>query len=214
MKKVDKKKEHDFSFYFFKWAIICIIGLLALGLITKPLRKVWSKKYFERGQTYLEQKKFESAILEYNKALFLYWKKDEAKSQIKLARESSVDILKLETFYEERKLETQVRIIRQIKANPEDETSAIKLAKELIEKNEFQYAIISAQKATEIDNKYRDAWLYLGIANLKAGKMLELTENSRKEYDESAEKALLKAKSLDAEYKPTKDYLEELKKIK
>jgi hypothetical protein len=44
--------------------------------------------------------------------------------------------------------------------------------------------------------------------------MLELTENSRKEYDESAEKALLKAKSLDAEYKPTKDYLEELKKIK
>jgi tetratricopeptide (TPR) repeat protein len=178
------------------------------------LRKVWSKKYFERGQTYLEQKKFESAILEYNKALFLYWKKDEAKSQIKLARESSVDILKLETFYEERKLETQVRIIRQIKANPEDETSAIKLAKELIEKNEFQYAIISAQKATEIDNKYRDAWLYLGIANLKAGKMLELTENSRKEYDESAEKALLKAKSLDAEYKPTKDYLEELKKIK
>jgi Flp pilus assembly protein TadD len=120
----------------------------------------------------------------------------------------------LETFYEERKLETQVRIIRQIKANPEDETSAIKLAKELIEKNEFQYAIISAQKATEIDNKYRDAWLYLGIANLKAGKMLELTENSRKEYDESAEKALLKAKSLDAEYKPTKDYLEELKKTK
>lgn len=208
------KKNHDFSFYFFKWLIICVIGLLFLGLITKPLRKIWSNKYFEKGEIYLEQKKFESAVLEYRKSLFLYWKIGRAQDRIKLARESSADVLKLEKFYEERKLDSQIKVIRKIKADPEDEVSAIKFSKELIEKNEFQYAVIAAKNATEIDTNYRDAWLYLGIANLKTIKMLELTETARKKYKEAAEKALSKAKKLDPEYQPTKDYLKELEKLK
>jgi tetratricopeptide (TPR) repeat protein len=214
MANTKDKKTYDFSFYFLKWLIICIIGLLSLGLITKPLRKSWSQNYFEKGDNYLEQKKFESAILEYNKSLFLFWKAKQAQDRIKLAEESSANILKLDKFYEEQKLDAQIKTIRKVKADQEDETAAVKLSKELIEDGEFQYAVIAAEKATNIDGKYRDAWLYLGIANLKAIKMLELTDSSRKLYKEKAEKALSKAKSLDPEYQPTKDYLEELKKIK
>lgn len=214
VKKVDKKGTHDFSFYIFKWLIICIIGILALGLITKPLRRMWATNYFEKGESYLEQKKYESAILEYRKSLFLFWKNDQASSRIALARESSVDILKLENFYRERKLDSQLQILDEIAQIPTDETEAIKLSKELIEKGEYQYAIVSAQTGTEMGRDFRDAWLYLGIANLKAMKMLELTDDSRNKYRDDAKNALEKAKSLDSQYQPTKDYLEELNKIK
>lgn len=206
-------KKH-FSFYFFKWVILILIGITAFGLITKPVRKMWSKNYLERGNGYLELKKYESAMVEYKKAMFLFWKNDEAKKNIDLARRATINVLELENFYSQRKIETQIEIMRKSKSLPPTETEAVKLSKELIEKNEFQYAIIFAKDATEMDRSFRDGWLYLGIANLQAAKSLELRQNVRAEYLKEAKLALQRAKNLDPEYAPTNQYLLELQNTK
>lgn len=208
------QKKHDFSFYFLKWLIICSIAILLLGLITKPIRKVWAKNYMQCGDNYLLQKKYQSAILEYDKALFLFWKNDQAKGRIDLAKSASSNVLQLEDFYKEKGLDSQMGLIKTVKSLPENEDRATRLAKGMIEKGEFQYAIIFAKDATEMDRNYRDGWLYLGIANLNAARMTEISAEVKKAYEGEAEKALQKAKSMDPEYKPTQDYLNELHRLK
>lgn len=208
-----KSKNYHFSFYLFKWILILLICLFSFGLITKPVRKAWSYNYLEKGDEYLGQKRYESATLEYKKALLLYWKRKDLQNKIFLAKAASTDVLKLEDFYKERKILVQTDLIEQIKTVPKDEVSAVKLAKEMMEKGEFQYAVVAAKNGTEMDRNYRDAWLYLGIANLNCIKMLELSNSVRSTYKENAEKALERAREIDPEYQPAKDYTAELDRI-
>ena len=206
--------KYDLSFYIFKWLIIVLIGVILLGLITKPVRKVWSNNYCKEGDIYLSQKKYESAILQYRKALFLFWGNKEAKSKTSLAEDSSLDVLKLEDFYNEKKIDSQIKLLGEIRTMPEDEVAAVKKVRNLIEKEEYQYAIIIAKTAVQMDGNYRDGWLYLGIANFMTAKMTEIGHNARNIYLKESRKALEKAKSLDPEYTPTRNYIVELDKIK
>jgi len=210
----NKPKNYPFSFYLFKWILVLLICFFALGLTTKPIRKIWSRNYLEKGDNYLEQKKYESAILEYKKASFLYWRNEEVQEKTLLAKKASTDVLVLEEFYKEKNLSSQIDLMAQVKTVPEDEVSAIKLAKEMIAKGEFQYAVIAAKNSTEMDRNYRDGWLYLGIANLDCARMLGLSSSAGQKYEEEAKKALEKARGIDPEYQPTKDYIVELEKIK
>lgn len=214
MSSAPKQKQHDLSFYVLKWLIVFLIAILLLSLLSKPIRKIWANNYIDQGDEYLLQKKYESAIIEYNKAMLLYWKNPKAKQKIVLAKNARGDVLEMENFYKEKGLSSQLELMREVKTLPENETSAIKIAKEMIEKGEYQYAVIIAKDATEMDRNYRDAWLYLGIANLNAAKMMEIGSEAQGQYKAEAQKALQKAKSLDPEYKPTQDYLDELGKIK
>lgn len=208
------KNNRDLSFFCLKWVLIVLIAVFVLGLLTKPLRKKWSNNYFERGNSYLEQKKYQSATLEYEKALLLYWGNSDAKKMTALADDSMSDVLKLENFYRDRKVEAQVKLMTTVKQLPLDEMSAVELSKTMIEKGEYQYAVITAKDGTEMDRTYRDSWIYLGLSNLDCVKFLELTENSRQKYLDEAETALEKATDIDPEYAPTKNYLDEIKKIR
>lgn len=212
MSPTTTKKQHDLSFYFFKWLIIILIAVFAFSLLTKPIRKKWANNYIGKGDSYLLQKKYESAVLEYDKALFLYWKNTDAKPRIALAKRASSNVLELEHFYREKEQDSQLGLIKKVRTLPEDETAAVMSAKTMIEQGEFQYAIIFAKNATEMDRGYRDAWLYLGIAYLDAGKILEIDSDAKKIYLDQAKTALTKAKNIDPEYKPTQDYLGELEK--
>lgn len=207
------EKQREFSFYFLKWVLITLIFVFVITLATKPLRKIWANNYIERGDEYLLQKKYASATLAYRKSLFLYWKNDEAKQRIALSNKSALDVITLKNFYQEKNVWSQTDLMSQAIALPDSEVDAIKLSKSLIEKGEYQYAILPALNGTEMDQTYRDAWLYLGIANFEVAQNIEMDNSTRNVYINEAKRALNKASIIDPEYQPTKDYLEAIAKL-
>lgn len=68
--------------------------------------------------------------------------------------------------------------------------------------------------ATEMDGEYRDAWLYLGIANLKAAQNLEIKTDDKAQYLSRAKDSLARAISIDPNYDKTIEYVRELDSYK
>lgn len=195
-------------------AIICGTVVLAgaLYLATSSLRVGWSKKFISRGDSFLNQKKYVSAVVEYKKAEFLA-PSNNIKQKISAARESQTNIYKLENFYRENNNIEQLEIYNQVRTVPDFSYDMVTLSKLLIEQNESQLAIEAARTATEMDKEYRDAWLYLGISNLAVAKQVELSEDNYQIYLNNGRQALKKAERLDPPYEVTQKYLNEITKI-
>ncbi|HOX41438.1 MAG TPA: hypothetical protein PK263_04540 [bacterium] len=196
------------------YLLVITVLLITAFAASIPLRKKWSESRVKLGDSYLTQKKYVSAALEYNKAMLLNKDSKTANAHKTLATESASNILKLEEFYKKENVQMALENFDKAKAIPKDEVIATKTARELIEKEEYQLAIISATTATQLEPSYRDGWLYLGIANLKTLQNVELPQEAKNVYLQQAQKALEKAKSLDPQYKPTLDFLGELEKAR
>jgi len=191
-------------------AIVLIAGIVVafLSLITKPLRGKWAENYVAKGDEYLLSKQYLHARLEYEKSN-LVRKNVKAKDRITLAQSGSADIRKLEGFFND----NQSDLYYTVKNAETPGTSAsaqTALAKSLIEREEYQISVIAATTAVAMDPSFRDAWLYLGIANLKCGQLLEIDNDTQKTYLNNAKTALAKAKEIDPEYQVTDAYLREL----
>lgn len=202
-------QKQDPIFLMIKWLLISGLILMTLLLITKPIRKNWSENYLATGDAYLAQKKYKSAELEYQKSILLYRGNRMVKDRIKLAGKAALDVLTLRDFYKEKNLSDQTAEISGLLLIPTSETDGVKKAKSLIEQGEYQYAILAAKTAKEMDKNYRDAWLYYGIANLDTAKYIELTKDQQAPYLEEAQKALTKTLQIDSENKPAKEFLKE-----
>lgn len=184
--------------------------LLAVFLATTPLRTGFSKKFISRGDEFLNNKKYVSAIVEYKKADYLA-KNTEVEQKIDLANEAQKDVDALENFYRQNNNIGQQEIYNQVRAVPDSSYDMVVLAKSLIEQNEPQLAIEAARTATEMDKEYRDAWLYLGIGNLAVAKQVELSGDAATLYIENGKQALSRAKQLDPSYAVTNDLLKQIR---
>ena len=212
-KMLPDDKDRSLFYHFLKWLLVIAIIFTTLLLVTKPLRKIWAKNYVKSGDQYLLQKKYLSAELEYEKAQSLYNLNPDAKSREALARNSAKDIREIEPFYKEKNLGLQLELVKEATTVPQTEFKAAKNAKDLIEKSEFQLAIIAATTATEMNGKYRDGWLYLAIANMKTAQLTELSKTDRTQYVSAAQSAIVNALELDPEYEPTHQYQDEISKL-
>lgn len=171
-----------FLFNILKWLLIIAIVLLAVDLTTKPIRKNWSSDYCTRGNTYLDQKKYLSAELEYQKALYLYSDNTEAQKNLDLAQKAEIDVSVLESYYQKRNLDSQLELFIKAKKIPATPAEAVKISKELIESGEYQLAIIPAKTATEMDSSYTAGWEYLGIAALYSSQKVEIGADAKTKY--------------------------------
>ncbi|MEI6499248.1 MAG: hypothetical protein WCO23_04755 [bacterium] len=189
--------------------LIVAIGITFLVLITKPLRGKWAQNYIQSGDEFLINKQYLHARLEYEKSNIVR-RNNEARERIKLSQAADGDITKLADFLAEKKPETFALIqqAEKISANTAKQTE---LARAMIDRGEYQIAIIAADTAVQMDPSYRDAWLYLGISDLKCGQSLEIDKAQQKVYFDNARAALTKAQSIDPEYQVTKDYLKAIK---
>ena len=183
---------------------------MILELISKPLRKKWSNDYISKGDIYLEQKKYLTAEIQYDKALTLYSGNEAAKNRKELATNAEKDILALADFYKEKNISSQIELFQSATAVPASKVEAVKNAKTLLEKDEYQLAKISAKTATEMDKSYRDAWIYLGIANLKAYENLEVSKDSKSSYKDEAKASLETAKLIDPTYELIQSFLKKI----
>jgi DNA primase large subunit len=152
------------------------------------------------------------ADLAYEKAQVIAPGDKTAAERRALVQESGENIQALESFYKTGDFTDRENKLNEATAFPANETEAVKLSKQLIDENEYQLATIPAKTATEMDDGYRDAWLYLGIADLKTAQLVDLSKEAKATYIEKAKEALNKAKQIDPEYKVVSDYLNELNK--
>lgn len=192
--------------------LILSLFFLALFFIIKPICASFSEKYIARGDNFLMQKKYLSADLEYEKAFSLI-QNQKAIDRRELTKKCARNILEMKDLLSEKNNIALLNLFAEANTVPKVESEAVKKSKELIEKNEYQLAIIPALTAIEMDQNYRDAWLYLGIANLKSAQYLELKQDDRDYYLSNAKNALNKAKEIDPQYIPIQNYLDMAGKI-
>ena len=192
-------------------AIICgtIMLISTVHLLTTPLRSRWAKQFSARGDNFLNQKKYLSAIVEYKKADLLL-PGNATKQKITLARSAGKDVFLMENFYRQNNNIIQMELINQVRSVPDCGYDMVALSRTLIEQNEPQLAVEAAKTATEMDKEYRDAWLYLGISNLAVAKQTELAGNAYQIYLNNGKNALEHAKALDPSYTATSDLLKQL----
>lgn len=207
MTQTKKSFRNDPFYVVFKWTLIILIAILAVALASRPLCRSWSDRFLDKGDQLLTQKRYLQAEMNYEKSLLINNKNDRAKQRITLVREASTNILKLQDFFTEKNLTIKTDLFTKAMAIPTKERDAVVSARELIEQEEYQLAIIPATTATEMDSNYRDGWLYLGIANIKCAQFLQIKDSDRQFYLDKAKQSLDQAKKIDPEYQPTLDYL-------
>jgi len=192
----------------------CLIGIiiffLLLVLISSPLRGKAANSYVKRGDNLLLQKKYVSAEVEYTKALTLNTGNIVAKDHMDLAKKAAINIGEFERFFDlpqfadfKAKYEIAITV-------PTNQSDAVKTSKNLIEDGEYQLAIIPAKTALEMDNGYRDAWLYFGIANLKTAQLAELKSEDQNEYLVKAKESFDRVLQLDPGNKTAKELLSKI----
>jgi len=192
--KANGKK--GFLFYFLKWLLIALIICFSVSFLSRPVRKSWSNDYLERGNIYLEQKRYLSADLEYKKALLLFPQNNEAREQKELGKKTQKDILLLRDFIDNQNIDQETVKFEKATAVPKTPAEATATAKELIEAEEYQLAIVPAETATQMDANYKDGWFYLGVANFLTAQNLELDQGVKNNYLSKAKEFFEKAKTL------------------
>jgi tetratricopeptide (TPR) repeat protein len=186
---------------FWKYFIIALILILAIYVLTKPLRSKASKEYVSKGDSFLAQNKYVSADLEYEKALELDSKNELATQRKTLADNASKNVITLESFYKENNYPDQLNKLKQAENVPQNATDAVILSKQLIQSGQYQLAAISAKNAVEMASNYRDAWVYLGLSYKEIAQNVELRPDVASGYMSQSNDAFAKVKQLDPEYK-------------
>jgi len=155
----------------------------------------------------LSQGKYIEALVQYKKADYLI-DNEEINEKINLTNEAQKDITKLEMVWqEENNIEAQENLKR-AKQVFDSEYDSVVLAREFIEADNPQFAIIASKTAIEMEQNYMDAWLYLGIAHLECANRLQLSEVNYNYHREEAKKALEQAEILSPDDEDIKRYLD------
>ena len=186
---------------FLKWLLLVLIFLFLILVASQPLRGKAAQKYLDAGDNYLTQKQYLRADLEYQKALILTPKNNEAKQRRVFVKNTAGDILQIKNFSGGVNFDQLIEKIDLATDFPGDETAAVRLSKQFIEEKEYQLAILPAKTATEMDPDYIDAWAYLGIANLKAATLIQLWPDVKEKYLLDSQIAFSKIRELDPTYK-------------
>lgn len=188
------------------WVSASAVLIIVLFIISIPLRNFLSGRFMDNGNKFLAEKKYVSAVLEYNKAKILSNKYNPSE-KIDAVRKAETNILVFEKVLGEEIKKEDTEKIALAKEMPEDEVAAVKDAKKMIEEGFYQQAIILLNTALEMDKNYKDAWLYLGVANSYGASDPEVSKEGREIYAERVEEAFKKVQELDPGNKYAEEFL-------
>ena len=205
--KNQNKWEFNFKSRWFIWTLVCVGVLAVLILASLHFRPTIAIRFIDRGDSLLSQGKYIEALVQYKKADYLI-DNEEINEKINLTNEAQKDITKLEMVWqEENNIEAQENLKR-AKQVFDSEYDSVVLAREFIEADNPQFAIIASKTAIEMEQNYMDAWLYLGIAHLECANRLQLSEVNYNYHREEAKKALEQAEILSPDDEDIKRYLD------
>lgn len=198
---VGQKKSSALLLKFLKWFLLVLIFLFLILVASQPLRGKIANNYLDSGDNFLIQKQYLRADLEYQKALILSPRNNDTKQRRVFVKDTAGNILEMKELSNSKNLSQLLEKIQLATDFPDDETAAVKLARKFIEESEYQLAILPAKTATEMDPDYVDAWVYLGIANLKVATLIQLWPDVKDKYLLDSKMAFSKVSELDPSYK-------------
>lgn len=187
------------------WLTASAVLIVILFVVSIPIRNTLSGRFIKNGDAFLSEKKFVSAVLEYNKAKVLS-KKFSPDSKIEIVKKAETNLLTIESELITKNAQQDISRISEAKEMPEDEVDAVKKAKKMIEDGFYQQSIILLTTALEMDKLYKDAWVYMGIANLCGANDSQVSKEGRDFYNTKAREAFNKVLELDPGNETAKRY--------
>ncbi len=161
--------------------LIAIVLFLIIVYFFHPFR-TFSKYFVTKGDSYLSQKKYVSANLEYDKALMLNPKNGKAIHRKEITKNAETDIKALIPFWTETNNQEMLAKMDKVETFPRNENEALILSKKLMEESEYQLAIIPAETAVAMAPEYETAQTYLKIAKEKAATLTEISPENQSAY--------------------------------
>lgn len=132
-------------------------------LVSTPMCNNISNRFLSRGESFLAQRQYEKAFLEFNKSL--KYNKNNAKTRqgLALTKKTVLDITKGQAFFKDHNEELAKKISEAQKNFPQAK-AALEYGISNIESGDLQIALIPLKKAVKIDPSYPEAWKYLAKA--------------------------------------------------
>lgn len=199
-----KKQDVQRGKYF--WLTASLALIIIIIIISIPIRNYLSGLFIKTGDSYLLQKKFVSAEIEYNKAKILSNKYNPS-SKIATVKNAETNILVIEDLLKQNHVQPELTKISEAKKIPVDEITGVKTAKKMIEDGYYPEAIICLKTTLEMDRTYKDAQLFLGIAYLNGARDAQVSKEGRASYQEKATEAFRRTLELDPGNETAKKYL-------
>lgn len=188
------------------WLLSSVILLLVIFILSIPIRNFFSQNFINNGEKLLDEKKFVSASLEFEKAKILSnkYKPDEKIEKVKKAEQN---ILILEDDYKKNNDSDELEKIESAKAVPDDEFQGLTKARSMIEAGDYQLALILIKTVIEMDRSYADAWLLFGLANLSGANDEQVSAEGKEVYSTNSNQSFKKVLELDPGNENAKKYL-------
>lgn len=192
--------------------LIVVVFLVAIHFALMPVRRNLSIKYIDSGNKLLTEKRYLEASVEYHKALYLN-KQSGADAKIELADKAQLNILELEEFFRQQNSVDNLEELNFANQVPTSISLGLERIKETIEENQPQLAEVQAELLLEMENESKEIWTYLGLARLQSARIVQMTEQNRKQKLISAKEAFAESNRLDSSYELAKEYLKEIEQM-
>lgn len=138
-------------------------------LVSAPMRNNISTRFLSRGESYLAQRQYEKAFLEFNKSLKYNKNNSKTRQDLALTKKIVLDITEGQTFFKDHNEELAEKIAESQKNFPHAK-AALEYGILNIESGDLQIALIPLKKAVKIDPSYPEAWKFLAKAYKESGK--------------------------------------------
>lgn len=148
---------------------VAILIYILFLIVSAPMRSNISNRFLSRGESFLAQRQYEKAFLEFNKSLKYNKNNAKTRQNLALTKKIVLDITAGQTFFKDHNEELAEKISEAQKNFPHAK-AALKEGILNIESGDLQIALIPLKKAVEMDPAYPEAWKYLAKAYQESGK--------------------------------------------
>lgn len=184
-----------------RFLIYPLVALLIYSLflvLSAPLRQNISNRFLARGQTYLAQRQYQEAILEFNKSLKYNKNNDKTRTNLVLTQKIITDISHGLAFFKVHNKELAQKIIEAQKNYPHAK-AALESGILNLESGDRQIALIAIKKATQMDPAYPEAWKILTDNYQESKKYCppSIREECRSYFENKYQEARQKLRELD-----------------
>ena len=149
---------------------LLLVLLLATNVAWRVRQKV-AQRYLERGDVYLTELEYASAVKEYQSALHADPSSQIAISQLHLAQIAPVDIAQAVDFFQQHNVQSVLTKLAEAKQPFNSAPAALKEGLTLYSGQQFVYAQYPLQEAVKIDPGFPEAWHYLGLTYQELAKI-------------------------------------------
>lgn len=138
-------------------------------LVSAPMHNNISDRFLSRGESFLAQRQYEKAFVEFSKSLKYNKNNSKTRQNLALTKKIVLDITAGQSFFKVHNEELAEKISEAQKKFPHAK-AALEYGILNMESGDLQIALIPLNKSVEMDPSYPEAWKFLAKAYQESGK--------------------------------------------